>query len=141
MAVTISPVGLGAAPVANTLAFMATYRERLEQPYCVNSSVQPQVSVTYRTGTARLSGTTVFVPVTAVITIVTPTGCGRCNARTQVQSESFVVAVQGQTGLPTSVTLTEEGRDVYGSDVACGRVASYTINDSLVLVITPPAAG
>lgn len=139
MAVTISPVGLAAAPVANTLAFMATYKERLCRPFCTNSTIQPQVTVTYTTGTARLNGTTVFVPITAVITIVTQNNNCGCNAHTQVYSENFVVAIQGQTALPTAVTLTQAGRDQFGSCVNCGRASSYTINDSLLLTITPAA--
>lgn len=140
MAVTISPVGLAAAPVANTLAFMATYRERLCRPFCVNSTVQPQVTVIYVTGTARLAGTTVFVPITATINVVTQNGNCGCNAHTQIFSENFVVAIQGQTALPTAVTLAQEGRDQFVSCINCGRASSYTINDSLLLTITPPAA-
>ena len=71
MAVTISPVGLAAAPVANQLSFMATYKERLCRPFCIHSTIQPQVSVVYTTDTPRLVDTTVFVPVKAVITVVT----------------------------------------------------------------------
>ena len=140
MAVTISPVGLAAAPVANTAAFMATYKERLCRPFCIDSTIQPQVSVVYTTGTPRLTDTTVFIPVQAVITIVsTQNKCG-CNASTRLITESFVIAFQGQTALPTAVTLTNVGRDQYGSDVSCGCAHTYTINDSLTLAITPPAA-
>lgn len=140
MAVTISPVGLAAAPVANELAFMATYKEKLCRAFCVDSTLQPQVSVVYTTGTPRLVETTVFVPVRAVITVVTQnTRCG-CNAHTQLFTEDFVVAFQGQTALPTAVTLTNLGRDQFGSNVSCGCAHTYTINDSLTLAITPPAA-
>ena len=95
MAVTISPVGLAAAPVANTLAFMATYKEKLCRPFCVDSTIQPQVSVAYTTGTPRLVETTVFVPVKAVITVVTQNSQCGCNAHTQLFTENFVVAFQG----------------------------------------------
>ena len=92
MAVTISPVGLAAAPVANELAFMATYKEKLCRPFCIDSTIQPQVSVVYTTGTPRLVDTTVFVPVKAVITVGTQySNCG-CNAHTQLFTENFVVA-------------------------------------------------
>ena len=140
MAVTISPVGLAAAPVANELAFMATYKERLCRPFCIDSTTQPQVSVVYTTGTPRRVDTTVFVPVKAVITIVTQANRCGCNAHTQLFTENFVVAFQGQTALPTTVTLTNVGRDQFGSNVNCGCAHTYTINDSLTLAITPPAA-
>lgn len=137
MVVSISPVGLAAAPVANTLAIMATYKERLCRPFCIDSTIQPQVSVVYTTGTPRLVDTTVFVPVKAVITIVTQNNSCGCNAHTQLFTENFVVAFQGQTALPASVILNNLGRDEFGSDVKCGCAHSYTINDSLTVVITP----
>lgn len=140
MAVTISPVGLAAAPVANELSFMATYKEKLCRPFCIDSTIQPQVSVVYTTGTPRLSETTVFIPIKAVITVVTQNSQCGCNAHTQLFTENFVVAFQGQTALPISVTLTSVGRDQFGSNINCGCAFSYTINDSMVLTITPPAA-
>ena len=140
MAVTISPVGLAAAPVANELSFMATYNEKLCRPFCVDSTIQPQVSVVYTTGTPRLVDTTVFIPVKAVITVVTQNSKCGCNAHTQLFTENFVVAFQGQTDVPTTVTLTQVGRDQFGSNVNCGCAFSYTINDSLTLSIAPAAA-
>lgn len=140
MAVTISPVGLAATPVANQLSFMATYKEKLCRPFCVDSTIQPQVSVVYTTGTPRLVGTTVFIPVKAVITVVTQNGKCGCNAHTQLFTENYVVAFQGQTAIPNTVTLTNVGREQYGSNISCGCALSYTINDSLTLVITPATA-
>ena len=140
MAVTIAPVGLAAAPVANELSFMATYKEKLCRPFCVDSTVQPQVSVVYTTGTPRMADTTVFVPVRTTITVVTQTNRCGCNAHTQLFTEDFVVAFQGQTALPTAVTLTNVGRDMFGSNISCGCAHTYTINDSITLAITPPAA-
>lgn len=140
MAVTVSPVGLTAASVANTAAIMVTYKERLCKPFCVDSTIQPQVSIVYTTGTPRLNGTTVFVPVRAVITIVTQNsscGCG-CSAHTQLFTEDFVVAFQGRTTVPTTVTLTNLGRNQFGSDVKCGCAHSYTINDSLTIAVSAP---
>lgn len=139
MAVTISPVGLSTAPVANVANIMATYKNRLCRPFCVDSSIQPQVSVVYTTGTSRLEGTTVFIPIKAVITVVTQSsGCG-CNAHTQLFTEDFVVAFQGRTTIPDTVTLANVGRDQFGSDVKCGCAHSYTINDSLTITVSAPA--
>lgn len=131
--VTLSPVSLAAAPVVNQVSFLATFRERLCRAFCITSSVQPQVSVSYTTGQARLNGTTVFIPITAVVTVVTP-GCG-CEAKTQLFTENFVVAFQGQTALPTTVTVSSVGRIQGGSCVKCGKAFAYTINDSLVVTI------
>lgn len=135
MSVIISPVGLAAAPVDNVATFMATYKEKLCKSYCTDSTIQPQISIVYTVGTAKLVDSTVFVPIRATITIVTQdTKCG-CNAHTQLFTENFTIAFQGRTALPTSVTLANLGRDSYGSNVYCGRAFSYTINDSLTVTL------
>lgn len=132
--VRLSPVGLAAAPVANQLSVLITYREKLCRPFCIDSSIQPLATVVYTTGQAVLDGTTVFIPVTARITVVT--GCG-CNAKTQLFTEQFYVAFVGQTALPSSVTLTSVGRLQNGSCVKCGKAFAYSINDSLTVTIVP----
>lgn len=137
MSVYISPVGLAAAPTANQLAILATYKERLCRSYCIDSSLQPQVSATYTNGTPRFVGETVFVPIRVVITVVTQSGC--CQANTQLFTENYVVAFRGQTGLPTAVTISAPDRDVQPSCVQCGRANGLTINDSLLITITPAA--
>ena len=127
-------MGLAAAPVANQLSVLVTYREKLCRPFCIDSSIQPLATVVYTTGQAVLDGTTVFIPVTAGITVVT--GCG-CNAKTQLFTEQFYVAFVGQTALPSSVTLTSVGRLQNGSCVKCGKAFAYSINDSLTVTIVP----
>lgn len=139
MSVYISPVGLAAAPVANQLAFLAVYKERLCRSYCIDSSLQPQVSVVYSNGTPRFVGETVYVPIKAVITVVTQC-CNNCNAQTHLFTENYVIAFRGQTGLPTAVTIGTPDRDVQPSCVQCGRAHGITINDSLTVTITPAAA-
>lgn len=136
--IRLSPVGLAAAPVANQLSLLATFREMLCQPFCIDSSVQPLATVEYTTGTPVLNGATVFVPVTARLTVVTQ-GCG-CNAKTQLFTEQFYVAFQGQTAVPTSVVITSVGRLQGGACVNCGKAYAYSVNDSLTITITPPAA-
>lgn len=135
--VRLSPVGLAAAPVANQLSVLVTYREKLCQPFCIDSSIQPLATLQYTTGTPVLDGTTVFVPVTARITVVTGSGC---KAKTQLFTEQFYVAFQGQTALPTSVTITSAGRVQGGACVTCGCAHAYSINDSVTITIVPPAA-
>lgn len=138
MAVYLSPVGLAAAATANTLNVLATYKERLCWKFSVNATNQPQVVVTYQTGTPKLVETTVFVPITAQITITTPsTRCG-CNPHVQTFTEQYEVAFQGQAALPTAVTVDVVGTDRFASCVnSCGVAGGYTINDSLAITITP----
>lgn len=131
--VTLSPVGLAAAPVANQVAFLAAFKEKLCRCVCATSSNQPQATVTYRNETPTLNGTTVFVPIVATITIVTP-GCG-CNATTQVINERFVVAFQGRTTLPASVTIAQLGITQGLIKVVCGKSNCYAINSSLTVTI------
>ena len=134
----VFPVGLAAAPVANQLAIHVNLRKKLCKPYCIDSSNQPFASVEYTAGQAILNGTTVFVPVTARMTVTVP-GCG-CYAKPQLLTEQFYVAFQGQTALPTSVDIVSVGRAQNGADVRCGCAYSYSANDSLTITITPPAA-
>lgn len=132
--VETSPVGLATtALVANQVSLLAVFKEKLCRPFCVNSTVQPQVSVVFTNGTPVLNGSTVFVPITVVITVVTP-GIG-CKATTQLFTEKFMAAFQGQTAVPTSVTIAEVGTYKYGSNVVCGKARSYTINSSLTVTI------
>lgn len=135
--VTLSPVGLAAAPVANQAAFLATFKEKLCRCVCATSSNQPQATVTYRNETPTLNGTTVFVPIVATITIVTP-GCG-CNATTQVINERFVVAFQGRTTLPASVTIAQLGMTQGLIKIVCGKSNCYAINSSLTVTISTAA--
>lgn len=132
----ILPVGLATAPVANQVSLLANFRERLCRPFCIDSSVQPLANLVYTSGTPILNGTTVFVPITARITVVT--GCG-CNAKTQLFTEQFYVAFQGQTAVPISVTINSVGRIQGGSCVRCGKAYEYSINDSLVISIASSA--
>ena len=137
MAVYLSNVGANVAPAANQLRTLAVFKERLCKAYCVDSTVQPQTTLTYRNVTPRLVGTTIFIPITATISVVVPDGC--CNARTQVFTDTFVVAFQGYSGLPTSVTITSLGRDIQPSCVNCGCAHGVTVNDSLLVTIVAPA--
>lgn len=139
MAVYLSPVGASATQAANQLRVLAVYKEKLCRAYCVASTVQPQTTVSYKVGTTRLVGTTLYIPITATITVVTPTAC--CNATTQVFTETYVVAFQGYGGLPTlGPTVTNLGRDIQPSCVKCGNAHGVTVNDSLLITLTAPAA-
>lgn len=140
MATFLSPTGLQAAQAVNTLNVLATYKERLCQRYSVNATSQPAVAVTYANGTPRLNGTTIFVPITASITITTPANACGCNPHVQTFTENYIVAFQGYAALPTAVTVTLLGRDAFGSCIdRCGLASAYTINDSLSVAITPAA--
>lgn len=135
--VSVSPALSANGIQPGALPLLVTFREKMCRPFCIDSSVQPQASVTYTTGTPVMNGTTVFVPITAVVSVVT-SGCG-CKANTQLFTERFVAAFQDETTLPTAVSITAKGRTQGGSCVKCGKAFGYTINDSIVVSITPVA--
>lgn len=137
--VFLSPVGLAAAPVANRVSLLATYKEKLCREICATSTNQPEAFVSYRYETPVLNGTTVFVPIVATVTILLP-GCGCRAVPPQVITERFLVAFQGQTALPTAVTVSSEGRQQGIIKVVCGKSSTYAVNDSIAVTITPPAA-
>lgn len=138
MSVFLNPVGLAAAPVANSLSLGVTYKEHLCRCVCSTSTNQPTATVTYDNEQPVLNGGTVFVPIVATLTIVTPS-CG-CNAQTQVIKERFIVEFQGQTAVPTAVNIAVNGRVQGLFKIVCGKSNNYAVNDSLIITITPPAA-
>lgn len=128
-----SPVGLSAAPVANQLSEMVTYKMKLCKPICVTNNNQPIASVTYTTGTPTLNGTTVFIPVIASVTLLSPSDC--CQAINQMFTARFTVAFQGRTDLPTSVTIQSVGNSQGIACVKNGKAYGYAINDSITVTI------
>lgn len=138
MAITISPVGLSGAATANELAFMAVINERFcNYTYCTDSTNQPQVVAQFTAGTARLEGTTLFVPIKATVQVELPSCCN--NAITKLYNENFVVAFQGVSALPTAITIATLGQDVQPAYVNCGHAHGITIYNSLTVTITPAA--
>lgn len=136
--VFLSPAGLAAAPVANSLSLLATYKEKLCRCVCSTSTNQPQAFVSYKYETPIFNGSSVFVPIVATVTIITP-GCG-CKATPQVINERFMVNFQGQTAAPTAVTITQNGQAQGLIKIVCGKSNCYAINDAITVSITPPAA-
>lgn len=140
MSVYLSNVGLSAAQVANTLNVLVTLKENLCHRFSVSATVQPTVVVTYTAGTPIFNETTVFVPITAQVTITTPSCKNGCNPNVQTFTETFDVAFQGQTGNATAVTIDQVGTHRFPASVnGCGWASSYVINDSLAITITPAA--
>lgn len=138
MSVFLSPVGLASAAVANSLNVLVTFKEKLCRCVCATSTNQPNATVTYRNETPILNGATVFVPIVATVTIITPNNCG-CGAATQTITERFYVAFFGQTALPTAVTITQEGMTQGLIKIVCDKSNCYAINEGLTITITPGA--
>lgn len=130
MPVVTSNVGLSTtALVANQVSLMASYREKLiaQVCACLAANALP-ITIVYSYGTPVLSGTTLFVPITAQITVNTGS-----NNPPQF-TETFDVAFQGQTSLPTAtnpITIASVGR------ISHSQGNCLLINDSLTIAITP----
>lgn len=137
MAIFLSPVGSTTAPAANEIRALAVFKEKACNAFRVRQDVPPTATVTYRVGTPRLVGTTLFVPITATVSAVVNKGC--CCAETIQCPETFLVAFQGVTTLPTTpVTVTSLGLETLTPGVSCGWTKCLTVNDSIL--ITLPAA-
>lgn len=133
--VVLSPVGLAAAPVANQVSLLATFKEKLCNCVCATSSNQPFAAISYRNEQPILNGTTVFVPIVVNISIQMP----GCNAPQPI-TERFMVAFQGRTTIPASVTITQVGMTQGLIKIVCGKSKCYAINSSLTVSIPAQTA-
>lgn len=138
MSAYVLPVGSSATAEANTLGVLVTLKEKLCKPFSTCGTILPTATVQYSNETPVLEGTTVFVPILAKITISVPSGCG-CNVVTQLFTERFYVAFQGQTTLPASVTITNNGQVQGAYNVSCCKSRNYVIEDSLTITLVSPA--
>lgn len=130
-----SPVGLSAAPVANQLSEMITFKMRLCKPFPIANSNQPSASVRYEAGQPTLNGTTVFVPITAFIQLLVP-GNNCCGAEIIPYTARFTVAFQDRTALPTTAPdIQSVGTQQSLACVNNGNANSYVINDSITISI------
>lgn len=131
--VILSPVGLATtALVADQVSLLATYKENLSKAFSTHGGALPQITISYSTEAPILNQSTTFVPVVATISVVTP-GCK--TATTQIFTERYFVAFQGQTTLPTSVTITSVGRQSLALNASCCKAKSIAVYDSLVVTI------
>ena len=127
--ISVISAGLGAAAVVNELALLVNIKERLcRVPYCKRCDTSVQLTTEYSAGTPVLKDSSVFVPITAIVSAITSGTCNRAN--TQTFKETFVVAFQGQTALPSSVTIENLG-SIQDSD-RCEASISDSIAVTLV---------
>ena len=131
--VTIKPAGLATTTlVANQLSLTASYLEKYKKPCCCKGNAPVQVSVTYTNGKVTLSSSSVVVvPVIANITVVHILN----NGTTKVThfAEVFDITFQGQTALPSSVTITSLGYQYNTYTGSCSGITQLTIDDSITI--------
>lgn len=130
--ITITPVGTSSIS-ASSLPILVRIKEKLCKAINTESNYQPRAKVEYITGNPILSETTVFIPVTIIMTIVT-LGSNHCVAP-QVYTENFTAAFQEQSSIPNTITVESRGKVEGLSDVRCCRASSYNYEDSIVITI------
>ena len=131
--ITINPVGLSSTLAASGEKITSDklrIEVELTEKFCGTgrgSSISPQTALFYTPGTPTIVGSTLFIPITATMTIITP----RNNrAITQVFSEEFTVAFQNRDTVPGKVIIESEGH-LEGVKGKC----KYSYNDSLLIIL------
>lgn len=105
--------------------------ERICKSYPANGFVRPSVSATYSAGATKIVGTSAVIPITAVVTVITPSADCGC-AVTQIFTETFNIAF-ASTGTNTA-TLTQGQTLVEPLYVRCCKARG--IKASTVLSVT-----
>lgn len=130
--ITITPAGSDNTS-STVLDLTTSFKEKFPKPYRTSTTNQPHAAVDYIVGTPVLNSTTVFVPITAVLTII-DLGC--CKKESLVYTEDFTVSFLDQTSLPASIKVESNGSDNSFSDIRCGYASSYRFDDSITITIT-----
>ena len=139
MAVYLNVAGSTVAPAANQIRALAVFKEKSCSPFRVCRDVPPTATVTYRVGTPRLVGTTLFVPITATVQATVLKGC--CGAEPLLFPETFLVEFQDVTTLPTTpVTVESLGIETLTPGVSCGNTRCLTVNNSILITLPTAAA-
>ena len=108
---------------ATSQALTVDLTERLCNPYCVLSSIQPSVNVTYTIDDTTLVGTVLYVTVKAQGTVVyVPKNGNSCCPNTKVFTEYFTTSFAGATSA-TTATITQGSGTVVPAYVNCCNVA------------------
>ena len=108
---------------ATSQVFTANLTERLCTPFCVLSSIQPSVNMSYTIDDTTLVGTTLYVTVKAqgTVTYVPKNGNACCPAQ-KVFTEYFTTSFTGATAAST-VTIAQANGVVRPYNVNCFNVA------------------
>lgn len=108
---------------ATSQVFTANLTERLCKPFCVLSSIQPSVNMSYTIDDTTLVGTTLYVTVKAqgTVTYVPKNGNTCCPAQ-KVFTEYFTTSFTGATAAST-VTISQANGTVRPYNVNCFNVA------------------
>ena len=122
-------------PVATATSqeLLVEITEQVCRPYCVGSN-QPAATVAFSTGTPTLINGNTIVPVTATVTIVSPSpkSCG-C-AHTQVIAERFDLAFES-TGTNTVTLAPGTTVNVVPANIKCCQAHAVKLTTTLTATI------
>lgn len=108
---------------ATSQVFTADVTERLCAPFCVQSSYQPSVDVTYSIDETNLVGTNLYVTVKAQGTVTyVPKNGNACCPKSKVFTEYFTTSFAAATGA-SAVTIAQANGIVKPAMVNCCNVA------------------
>ena len=108
---------------ATSQVFTSDVTERLCQPFCVLSSIQPTVDVTYTIDATNLVGTQLYVTVKAQGSVLyVPKNGNTCCPKSKVFTEYFTTSFAGASGGST-VTVAQDAGFVKAAYVNCCNVA------------------
>lgn len=120
---------------ATSQVVTADVTQRLCQPYCVNSSIQPIVDVDYTVDSTNLMGTVLYATIKAqgVITYVPKCGSACC-PKSKIFTEYFTTSFAGANS-ESAITVTQSAGLVKPAYVNCNNVACG-ISASNVVTLT-----
>ena len=113
---------------------VADITERICRPFCFLGQAQPTATVSFVPGTATVADGVAIVPMTALVTVVSPTDqpCG-C-AHTQVFRESFTLAFAA-TGTNTVTVTDGTATVVTPAYTKCCKAYGVNVKKSFVATI------
>lgn len=132
--VTVKPAGLSStAQTANQVSLTVSYSERYRKPSRCKSSTPLQVSVTYSVGETKYSGTSLIVPIIAVVTAVHTLYDGSTTMKTF--AETFDIAFQGEEVTTNTATVASLGKVSNSTTISCGFV-TLAVTDSITITVS-----
>lgn len=138
--ITITPIPSASAS-ASSEQLLIQLNEGLCQAYSTSATVQPQSSISFIVGDAKIEtvkGTSsntynAMVPID-VIGQITYLPKGKCKAITKLFAETFTVGFTGLTTAPTTFTITTGMQTTGPYNVkSCNRAYGYNINTAITI--------
>lgn len=113
---------------------VADITEKLCKEYCILGSAQPTATVTFKAGSAIVADGVAIFPVTAIVTVVSPTSMPCGCAHSQVFREHFKLAMPA-TGTNTLTIVEGDTTIVSPAYTKCCKAQGVNITKTLIASI------